>query len=194
MAQLFFKYGCMDSGKTMQLLATKHNYDAYGRTCLIMSPSVDTRSGYGTIKSRLKGLEEPAEAIEEGMDIYHKVATMDSIPDAILVDESQFLSEEHIDQLAEIVDKLGIPVLCFGLKTDFQAKLFSGSKRLLEVADKIEEIKTICAYCNHKAVLNGRFKDGKLVTNGKQVQVGDEDYKPLCRYHYSKLKEDTECM
>ena len=189
MAQLYFKYGCMDSGKTLQLLATKHNYDEYGRKCIIFSPTLDTRSGLGKVSSRVIGMEEPAIPVTKVMDIYHEVASMEDKPDAVLVDECQFLQVEQVDELAEIVDKLAIPVISFGLRSNFKGKLFDASKRFLELSDKVEEVKTICAYCTRKATMNGLFENGKLVTNGSTIHVGDEEYKPLCRYHYFKNLE-----
>lgn len=188
MAQLFWKTGCMDSGKTLQLLATKHNYDQYGRHCIIMSPTLDTRSGEGHVSSRVAGMDEPAVPISKDMDIYHYVATLDYKPDAILIDEAQFLQVDQVDQLANIVDILAIPVIAFGLRSNFKGELFDASKRLYELADKLEEVKTICAYCNRKAIMNGLFEDGKLVTEGSTIHVGDKAYKPLCRYHYKKFR------
>lgn len=188
MAQLFFKYGAMQSGKSNQIIITHFNYKSQGKDCLVFSSSVDTRSGYKLVKTRT-GLEVECEYIED--DIFEKVSEYikDNKLYAILVDEAQFLSKKDVINLSKIVDKLGIPVLCYGLKSDFRNELFEGSKALLELADKLEEIKTICHYCNKKATLNMRLLDNQPINEGESIQVGDEEYYPVCRTCYTNKLE-----
>ncbi|WP_279083230.1 thymidine kinase [Lactobacillus apis] len=192
MAQLFFHYGTMSSGKTLEILKDAHNYEAQGRKIVLMTSGVDNRSGVGTVASRI-GLHRKAIPIEHDMDIF---AYIEKINDqekelgdgpivCVFVDEAQFLERHHVFECARIVDELGIPVMAFGLKNDFQNNLFEGSKNLLIVADKINEIKTICHYCGRKATMNLRIHEGKPVYEGEQVQIGgDESYYPVCRFHY----------
>ena len=192
MAQLFFHYGTMSSGKTLEILKDAHNYEAQGRKIVLMTSGVDNRSGVGTVASR-KGLHRKAIPIEHDMDIF---AYIEKINDqekklgdgpiaCVFVDEAQFLERHHVFECARIVDELSIPVMAFGLKNDFQNNLFEGSKNLLIVADKINEIKTICHYCGRKATMNLRIHEGKPVYEGEQVQIGgDESYYPVCRFHY----------
>ncbi|GGG33802.1 MULTISPECIES: thymidine kinase [Lactobacillus] len=192
MAQLFFHYGTMSSGKTLEILKDAHNYEAQGRKIVLMTSGVDNRSGVGTVASRI-GLHRKAIPIEHDMDIF---AYIEKINDqekklgdgpiaCVFVDEAQFLERHHVFECARIVDELSIPVMAFGLKNDFQNNLFEGSKNLLIVADKINEIKTICHYCGRKATMNLRIHEGKPVYEGEQVQIGgDESYYPVCRFHY----------
>lgn len=182
MAQLFFKYGTMNSGKSIELLKTAHNYREQGKEVVIMTSALDTRSGVGKVSSRI-GLSEDAIAIKKEDTIIDELDKyrIDGNTACILVDEAQFLTEEQVIDLAAIVDKYEIPVICYGLKTDFQGKLFEGSKTLIEYADKIEEIKTVCYYCNRKATMNMRLINGKPTFDGEQVQIGDEEYLSICR-------------
>ena len=174
MAKLYFKYGAMGSSKTAQALITKFNYEERGMSVWLIKPSVDDRDGADIIRSRI-GLEAQAEIIGPEDDIC-RLYYPRGRRDVIISDESQFFRPEHIDQLRKLVDEEDIPVLCFGLRTDFQTKLFPGSQRLFELADSITEIKTICD-CGSKATVNARIgSDGMFVTEGAQVMLGGNDY------------------
>lgn len=184
MAQLYFKYGTMNSGKSIEILKVAHNYEEQGKPVLIMTSSLDTRAGVGTVASRI-GMSATAVAIDEQMDVFSYVAGLGEKPYCILIDEAQFLSKKNIYDFARVVDELGVPVMAFGLKNDFRNELFEGSKHLLLLADKIEEIKTICWSCSKKATMVLRTLDGKPVYEGEQVQIGgNESYVPVCRRHY----------
>ncbi|GEO66026.1 thymidine kinase [Levilactobacillus spicheri] len=184
MAQLFFRYGAMNSGKTIEILKVAHNYEEQNKRVIIMTSGLDTRDGVGSIASRI-GLKRPAHAIFKTTDVYQEVKRLDAHANCVLIDEAQFLTKAHVLQLAKIVDELKIPVMTFGLKNDFRNELFEGSKYLLLYADKIEEMKTICWFCTKKAIMNLRFHDGQPVYEGEQVQIGgNEAYYPVCRRHY----------
>lgn len=184
MAQLFFKYGAMNSGKSIDILKVAHNYEEQGKSVVLMTSGVDDRSGRGIIASRI-GLERKVKPIMDDTNIYDYVNKMDRKIYCVLIDEAQFLKKEHVLQLIKIVDELNIPVMAFGLKNDFRNELFEGSKYLLIYADKIEEMKTICWFCPHKATMNLRIHNGKPVYEGEQVQIGgNESYYPVCRKHY----------
>ena len=184
MAQLFFKYGAMNSGKSIDILKVAHNYEEQGKPVVLMTSGVDDRSGRGIIASRI-GLERKVKPIMDDTNIYDYVNKMDRKIYCVLIDEAQFLKKEHVLQLIKIVDELNIPVMAFGLKNDFRNELFEGSKYLLIYADKIEEMKTICWFCPHKATMNLRTHNGKPVYEGEQVQIGgNESYYPVCRKHY----------
>lgn len=190
MAQLYYYYGAMQSSKSASLLMVAHNYESQGKKVLLFTPDVDDRSGVGVIASRV-GIDKKAHALSKDEDVFEIVKekinenNSDKIH-CVLVDESQFLTREHVVQLTLVVDKLNIPVMCYGLKNDFQNNLFEGSETLLIHADKIIEIKTICAKenCGKKAIMNLRLSEGKPVYEGKQIQIGDETYLPVCREHY----------
>lgn len=179
MAKLYFKYGAMGSSKTAQALITKYNYEENGMRVWLIKPSADDRDGAIILRSRV-GLEAPAEVIAPEADI-RELFTKQEKTDVIIVDECQFLMPEQIDQLREIVDAENVPVLCFGLRTDFRSTLFPGSRRLFEVADTITEIKTICD-CGAKATTNARVgEDGYIVTEGAQILMGGNDrYIAMC--------------
>ncbi len=184
MAQLFFKYGAMNSGKTIEILKVAHNYEEQDKTVLIFTSAVDDRDKIGVVASRI-GIKRAAIPVYSETDMYAIVEEQTTTPFCVLVDESQFLQKKHVLQLANIVDKLHIPVMAFGLKNDFSNELFEGSKYLLLYADKIEEIKTICWYCHKKAIMNMRLVNGKPVYQGEQIQIGgNEAYIPVCRNHY----------
>ena len=192
MSQLFFRYGAMSSGKTIEILKVAHNYEAQGRKIALMTSGLDNRSGVGTVASRI-GLHRKAIPITEDMNLFTYIKKMNShdLADGkgklacVLIDEAQFLKRHHVLECAKIVDEFNIPVMAFGLKNDFQNHLFEGSENLLIFAVKIEEMKTICHYCGHKATMNLRVNNGKPVYEGEQVQIGgDESYYPVCRYHY----------
>ena len=180
MAKLYFKYGAMGSSKTAQALITKYNYEENGLKVWLIKPSADVRDGANILRSRI-GLEARVQVIAPGQDVFRLFTDTRSDCDVIIVDECQFMEPEQIDQLRAIVDDYDIPVMCFGLRTDFLTKLFPGSSRLLEVADTIQEIKTICD-CGNKATVNARIdSDGHIVTEGAQVQLGGNDsYIAMC--------------
>ncbi|UQS85136.1 thymidine kinase [Apilactobacillus apisilvae] len=184
MAQLYYRYGAMNSGKTIEIIKVAHNYEEQGKSVIIMTSALDTREERGTVSSRV-GLSRSAHVIDEDSNCLEMVKSINSDASCILVDEAQFLSKENVFQLAKIVDEMNIPVIAFGLKNDFQNNLFEGSENLLLYADKIEEMKTICWFCGRKAIMNLRFHDGKPVYEGEQIQVGgNESYYPVCRKHY----------
>lgn len=184
MAQLFFKYGAMNSGKTIEILKVAHNYEEQDKPVLIFTSAIDTRDQVGYVASRI-GLRREAEAVYDDTNIFERVLAAPFKPYCVLLDEAQFLKKEHVLQLARIVDELDIPVMAFGLKNDFTNELFEGSKYLLLYADKIEELKTICWYCHRKATMNMRIVDGRPVYQGEQIQIGgNEAYIPVCRKHY----------
>jgi len=184
MAQLFFKYGAMNSGKTIEILKVAHNYEEQDKPVVIMTSGLDTRSGIGNVSSRI-GLERDAISIFDETDLYNLIKDLGYTPYCILIDEAQFLKKHHVLAFTKIVDDLGIPVMAFGLKNDFRNELFEGSKYLLLYADKIEEMKTICWFCHKKATMNLHYIDGKPVYEGDQVQIGgNEAYYPVCRKHY----------
>ena len=178
MAKLYFKYGAMGSSKTAQALITKYNYEENDMRVWLIKPATDKRDGAAVVKSRI-GLMAEAEAMAQDADLYALFRQRDA--DVVIVDECQFFPPEQIDQLRRIVDELDIPVLCFGLRSDFQTKLFPGSRRLFELADSIQEIKTICD-CGSKATVNARIdSEGHVVTEGAQVVLGGNDcYIAMC--------------
>ena len=185
MAKLYFKYGAMGSSKTAQALITKYNYEENDLPVWLIKPSADTRDGAAVLRSRI-GLEAQVEVIPPEVDIYARfLGGKARRSDVIIVDECQFLTEAQIDQLRAIVDEQSIPVLCFGLRTDFLTKTFPGSHRLFEVADSISEIKTICD-CGSKATVNARISpEGFVVTEGQQVFLGGNDsYIAMCHKCY----------
>ena len=185
MAKLYFKYGAMGSSKTAQALITKYNYEENDLNVWLIKPSADMRDGQGILKSRI-GLQSPVQMIPPETDIYAVFsAEQKGRCDVIIVDECQFLTVEQIDQLRAIVNDFNVPTMCFGLRTDFQTKLFPGSLRLMEVADTIQEIKTICD-CGAKATVNARIDgEGHIVTQGAQVVLGGNDsYIAMCHKCY----------
>ena len=185
MAKLYFKYGAMGSSKTAQALITKYNYEENDLKVWLIKPSADTRDGVAVLRSRI-GLESPVEVVAPDTDIYTLFQTIRKGKcDVIIVDECQFLTPRQIDQLRTIVNNHDVPVMCFGLRTDFQTKLFPGSLRLMEIADTIQEIKTICD-CGAKATVNARIDaDGYIITEGAQVVLGGNDsYIAMCHRCY----------
>ena len=187
MAKLYFKYGAMGSSKTAQALITKYNYEENDLRVWLLKPSADIRDGAHTISSRI-GLSAEADILTPEMDAYAWFREkLEGKCDVIIVDECQFLTPRQIDQLRRIVDDCNIPVMCFGLRTDFQTKLFPGSLRLMEIADTIQEIKTICD-CGAKATVNARIdSQGHIVTQGAQVFLGGNDsYIAMCHKCYVK--------
>ena len=185
MAKLYFKYGAMGSSKSAQALITQFNYEELGMTVWLIKPSTDTRDGADIIRSRI-GLARHAEIItpeQNIIDAYHAAGKHD----VIIADEAQFFSPEQIDQLRELVDDEDLPVLCFGLRTDFLTHFFPGAQRLMELADSLTEIKTVCA-CGRKATVNARIDgSGRIVTEGAQVLLGGNDsYVAMCHKCWKK--------
>ena len=181
MAKLYFKYGAMGSSKTAQALITKYNYEENGLKVWLIKPSADTRDGAAILRSRI-GLEATVEIIAPATDVYQLfLDTRKDNCDVIIVDECQFMTPEQIDALRGIVNDFDVPVMCFGLRTDFQTKLFPGSRRLMEIADTFSEIKTMCE-CGSKATVNARIDGtGHIVTEGAQVLIGGNDsYIAMC--------------
>ena len=184
MAKLYFKYGAMGSSKTAQALITKYNYEENDMRVWLIKPSADTRDGVQILRSRI-GLAAAVEVMAPDMNIYERFRESQmGTCNAVICDECQFLTEAQIDQLRAIVNECNVPVMCFGLRTDFQTRLFPGSRRLMELADCIEEIKTMCD-CGSKAPVNARISDGYIVTEGAQVVLGGNDsYIAMCHKCY----------
>jgi len=187
-AKLYFYYSAMNAGKTTNLLQSRHNYEERGMNTLVVKPRIDSRSGENRVRSRI-GLEA------EAVDVDPSVNLLDLVADAcerqpihcVLVDESQFLSAEQVDQLTEVVDARDIPVLAYGLRTDFLGVLFEGSRQLLALADELREIKTVC-HCGRKATMVVRFDGkGQPLRSGDQIQIGgNETYVSMCRRHFKE--------
>ncbi len=188
MAKIYFKYGTMNSGKSLELLKIAYNYEEKGATVLAFKPFVDTRD-VGFVRSRVgaKALKSVSILDNDFNGMYDMAKELN--PDAVLVDEVQFFTADHIDSLVRIVDELGIPVLTFGLMTDFKGVLFPGSRRLVEVGARLDLIKTVCKHCTRAAVYNMRLLNGHPVFDGEQVQVGgNESYQSVCRTCYKDAK------
>ena len=180
MAKLYFKYGAMGSSKTAQALITKFNYEERGMRVWLIKPALDTRDGADVIRSRI-GLEAQCEPIAKDTDLLARYKADHADTDVIIADECQFFTTAQVDDLRTIVNDCGIPVLCFGLRTDFLCHLFEGSRRLFEVADSVAEIKTVCS-CGSKATINARLDENmRVVTEGDQVLLGGNDcYIAMC--------------
>ncbi|GAA0775139.1 thymidine kinase [Roseibium denhamense] len=187
MAKLYFNYSSMNAGKSTVLLQAAYNYQERGMTTLLLIAAFDDRAGTGRIASRI-GLAADADVFSSDTDVLaHVTKAHRAEPvNAVLVDEAQFLTEAQVWQLARVADELRIPVMCFGLRTDFQGKLFPGSAALLAIADNLKEIKTVC-WCGRKATMVARLDgEGKIVEEGNQVVIGgNETYVSLCRRHWS---------
>ena len=195
MSKLYFKYGVMGSSKTAQALMCKFNYEQQDFKVLLIKPSLDTRDmaedGKVIAKSRI-GLTSECYTVDKEENLYKFVFNKNQFKDncVVIVDECQFLTTAQVNELKEVSRK--IPVICYGLLTNFKTELFEGSKRLIEIADSLMEIKSVCA-CGKKATVNGRFIDGKLVTDGEEIMLGgDESYKALCYNCYIELKRENE--
>lgn len=187
MAKLYFRYGAMNSGKSIEVLRTAHNYEEQGKRVLLFTPAIDDRYGTGAITSRI-GMQKEAVVITDTLDMFRMAKS--EMPNCILVDEAQFLNERQVKALCDIVDELNIPVIAYGLRADFQAKLFEGSYYLMALADKIEEIKTVCWRCQRKATMNMRCKEGTPIFEGEQIMIGgNESYLPVCRKCYSQARK-----
>jgi thymidine kinase len=189
LAQLYFYYSAMNAGKSTSLLQSSYNYRERGMNTLVMTASIDNRYGVGKVSSRI-GIETEAQVFGSGDDLTSMINTAhdEQTLHCILIDESQFLSKEQVKQLTYVVDILDIPVLCYGLKTDFQGELFTGSQYLLAWADKLVELKTIC-HCGRKANMVVRLDDdGKPMREGEQVAIGgNESYESVCRKHFREF-------
>ena len=179
MAKLYFKYGAMGSSKTANALITKFNYEERGMKVWLIKPALDDRNGVSKVHSRI-GIEADAFVVSPDIDLFHEFQSRKDTH-AVIADECQFFTTEQIDQLRRIVDEYDIPVLCFGLRTDFLTRLFDGSKRLFEIADSINEVKTICA-CGKKAIVNARIDgEGRVLVEGGQILIGGNDaYVAMC--------------
>ena len=188
MAQLYFYYSSMNAGKSTALLQSAYNYEERDMRPFIMSAALDDRYGLGKVTSRI-GLEAEAQLFNAKDDLYTilKIENLKKPLDCILIDESQFLSREQVKQLTLVVDQLNIPILCYGIRTDFRGELFPGSQYLLAWADKLVELKTVC-YCGRKATMVVRMDgDGMVIKDGDQVVIGGNDqYQSLCRRHFSE--------
>lgn len=182
MAQLYFYYGAMNAGKSTTLLQASFNYRERGMRTMLWTAAVDNRAGSGRIGSRI-GLQAQADSFAPGTDLFDAVQA--DPPDCVLVDEAQFLTAAQVDALARVVDELGVPVLAYGLRTDFRGRLFPGSERLLAIADKLVELKAMCS-CGRKAIMNLRVDaDGRVVQEGAQTEIGGNDrYLAVCRRHF----------
>jgi thymidine kinase len=191
MAKLYFRHGTVGSAKTLNLLAVAHNYRQQGKEVLLLKPEIDTRFGKDQIQSRA-GLQMQADVLV-GPTTHLLDLNFEKI-NCILVDEAQFLSMENIDQLRTITLTKNIPVICYGLRTDFRTKLFPGTLRLMELADSIEEVKATCFFCNHKSIMNIKHVDGKATLEGPTVQLGAEErFLPTCYKCYtSQLASQTQ--
>ena len=186
MAKLYFKYGAMGGSKTAQALITKFNYEERGMHVWLIKPQTDSRDGADIVRSRI-GLEAHAWVAAPETDILRAYAARADKTDVIIVDECQFFTPAQIDAFRTLVDRDNIPVMCFGLRTDFRTQLFPGSRRLFEIADSVTEIKTVCS-CGAKAIVNARLdKKGRVVTQGSQVFLGGNDsYIAMCYHCYQK--------
>jgi thymidine kinase len=188
-AKLWFLYGAMGSSKTADALMKRYNYQEKGMNAALLKPKLENRDGEKIIRSRI-GLQAECEYVEDFLDSVKKFGKPPY--DAIIVDEAQFLSKDQIDALSDVVDDYDIPVLCYGLRTDFQGNAFEGSARLLEIADELKETSTVC-WCGHRARFSARVCNGHIVRNGAQVQMGsNESYVALCRRHYKQGKLNRE--
>ena len=188
MAQMYFYYSAMNAGKSTTLLQSSFNYQERGMTPVIFTAALDDRYGVGKVSSRI-GLQSDAQLFRPDSNLYQEIAALHEVEKrhCILIDECQFLSREQVYQLTEVVDKLHIPVLCYGLRTDFQGELFEGSKYLLSWADKLVELKTIC-HCGRKANMVIRTDEhGVAIKEGDQVAIGGNDrHVSVCRQHYKE--------
>lgn len=183
MANLIFYYSTMNAGKTIDVIKTAFNFEEKGFPVIVLNSIKDTRSGENKIKSRM-GMEKEAISIYDKDDLYQKIAELPIAPGCILIDEIQFFTVEQIWQLFNITHKLQIPVVCYGLRGDFMGKPFPASAQLMAIANKVEEIRTIC-WCGRKAIMNARTMNGKILREGEQVMVEtNQNYEVLCGIHW----------
>lgn len=188
MAKLYFRYGAMDSSKTANALMVRYNYIEKKQNPVLLKPRLEDRDGKKIVRSRI-GIEAECEFVEDFLEpaekewLSGKNTDYQKI-DCVIVDEAQFITAHQADLFARIVDELNVPVVCYGLRTDFTGHLFEGSKRLFELADRLEEVPTVC-WCGKKAKFNARIKDGHIVRTGEQIMMGgNESYVSLCRKHF----------
>ena len=188
-SHLKFYYGSMASAKTLRLLSTAYNFEEKNVQIMVLKPALDTRDGEGIIRSRA-GLERKCVMVDKDMNLYKAIKAYKNVLAAqletlkwVIIDECQFLTEDQVNQLSDVVDFLDVSVMCFGLRTDFKSQLFPGSKRLFELADDIEEIKSTCECGDRKTSINAKFdENGEIVTEGSQVEIGGNDrYRAICR-------------
>ena len=188
MAKLYFYYSSMNAGKSTSLLQSAYNYQERGMTPLLLTAEIDNRYSVGKVTSRI-GLEAGAHLFNQDNNLFEMVSEKNENEtiDCVLIDESHFLSKEQVKQLGQVVDTLDIPVLCYGIRTDFRGELFPGSKHLLAWADNLNELKTVC-HCGRKATMVVRLdSDGKVVSDGDQVVIGGNDqYQSMCRRHFAE--------
>ncbi len=191
MAKVYFYYSAMNAGKSTSLLQSSHNYRERGMRTLLLSPAIDERSGAGRIASRI-GLQAGAEIYTGGTDLFALAETRHKNGglSCVLIDEAQFLTRAQVRQICRVADEIGIPVLCYGLRTDFRGELFEGSAALLGWADNLNELKTIC-HCGRKATMNLRTDaEGRALAEGEQIEIGgNERYVALCRKHFIEALE-----
>ena len=195
MPKLYFRYGTVGSAKTLNLLAVAHNYRQQNKKVLLVKPEIDTRFGRDVIKTRA-GLEMPADVLAPASGIVPLPALDDIV--CILVDEAQFLDPLAIEQFRRITYSAvapnapaGIPVICYGLRTDFQSRLFPAAQRLMELADSIEEVKNVCTFCLHKATFNLKLRDGLPIFDGPPIELGCEElYLPVCGHCYHQARSN----
>jgi thymidine kinase len=189
MAKLYFRYSTMGAGKSLDLLKTAHNYEERNKKVFLLTSDLDNRFGKKKIASRI-GISRDADTFNNKSNLYEMVVSSGEKLSCILIDEAQFLTKEQVWQLTDIVDYLGINVIVYGLRSDYLGEPFEGSIYLMTLADKIEELKTICEF-GDKASINMRLLNGEPVFEGEQVQIGgNESYLPVCRKHFKKLKKE----
>lgn len=207
MSKLFFNFGSMASAKSLRLLTTAYNFEEKGVQIMVLKPALDTRDGEGVIRSRA-GLERKCIMVDKDVNLYKAIKAYKNVLASqletlkwVIIDECQFLTEEQVDQLSDAVDFLDVNVMCFGLRTDFQSHLFPGSKRLFELADDIEEIKSTCECGERKTSINARFdENGEIITEGSQVEIGGNDkYRAICRKCWKdkvrdKINNQSNCI
>lgn len=184
MAKLYFRYACMGAGKSIDLLKVAYNYEERGHKVMLLTSEIDDRFGKGKITTRI-GVNRDAHTFGSNTNLYDLCNSLDYKPACVLIDEAQFLTKQQVDELTDIVDDLDIPVICYGLRSDFRNELFEGSRALLAISDKIEELKTICD-CGKKATCNIRMVDGKATISGDQIFIGNLEYKSVCRKCYKE--------
>jgi thymidine kinase len=185
MAKLYFRFGTMGSAKTLNLLAVAHNYESQSKPVYLIKPKIDTRFGDSVVQSRAGLFREADAIVEEGDDLLSRLPNDTA---CVLVDEAQFLSTALVEQLRKIATYKQVPVICYGLRTNFKGQLFEGSRRLMELSDAIEEIKTTCAFCHKKAIMNLQIASSQPLSDG--IEIGAEDkYRPACFQCYAQRSE-----
>lgn len=191
MAKLYFHYSTMNAGKSTLLLQAAHNYRERGMRPLLMVAALDDRAGRGRIGSRI-GISAEAQTFDGHSDLFAAIAAVDPAPACVFIDEAQFMTPDQVWQLARVADDLDLPVMCYGLRTDFRGKLFAGTAALLAIADELREVRTIC-HCGRKATMVMRTgDDGHVLREGAQIQIGgNEVYTSLCRRHWCEVMAET---